>query len=178
VRPQRGRDYEQQVEITLQEAYQGTTRIFEKDGRRLRAKIPAGVRDGTRIRIAGEGECGASGGEAGDLYLRVVVSPDRRFERQGDDLYVTVPLDLYTAVLGGKVEVSTPDGMLRLKIPPGTQNGQSFRLRGRGMPHLQDPKEQGDLYAKVDVRLPTDLSPKHKELFQELRRISEKGERP
>jgi curved DNA-binding protein len=176
VRPQRGRDYEQEVEITLQEAYHGTTRTFEKDGRRLQAKIPAGARSGTRIRIAGEGGTGAAGGETGDLYLRIRVSPDPRFERQGDDLYVTVPVDLYTATLGGKVRVPTLDGAVRLTIPSGTQNGRVFRLRGKGLPHLRQPEEHGDLYARVDVRLPTDLSPKQRELFEELRRISEGGE--
>jgi curved DNA-binding protein len=175
VRPQRGRDYEQEVEITLQEAYQGTSRVFEKDGRRLRAKIPVGVRNGTRIRIAGEGKPGTAGGEAGDLYLRVRVSPDSRFEREGDDLHLTVPVGLYTAVLGGKVDVSTLDGVVRLSVPEGTQNGQLFRLRGKGMPHLREPEECGDLYARADVRLPTDLNPRQRELFEELRHISEEG---
>jgi curved DNA-binding protein len=173
VRPQRGRDYEQEVEITLQEAYQGTSRVFDKDGRRLRAKIPAGVRSGTRIRISGEGEPGAGGGAAGDMYLRVKVAPDPTFERQGSDLYVDVPVGLYQSVLGGKVEVPTLDGIVRLTIPDGTQNGQLFRLRGKGMPHLQNPNEYGDLYAKVNVRLPTDLDSEQKKLFEELRRVSE-----
>jgi curved DNA-binding protein len=177
VRLQRGRDYEQEVEITLQEAYRGTSRVFDKDGRRLRAKIPAGVRNGTRIRISGEGEPGAGGGEAGDLYLRVKVVPDPAFDLQGSDLYVTVPVGLYQAVLGGKVKVPTLDGTVRLTIPEGTQNGQIFRLRGKGMPHLQDPEEYGDLYARVGVRLPTDLDPKQRELFEELRRVSEGGAR-
>jgi curved DNA-binding protein len=175
VRPQRGRDYEQEVEITLQEAYQGTSRVFEKDGRRLRAKIPVGVRNGTRIRIAGEGGPGTAGGEAGDLYLRVGVSPDSGFEREGDDLHVTVPVGLYTAVLGGNVEVPTLDGAVRLTVPEGTQNGQLFRLRGKGMRHLREPEERGDLYARADVRLPTDLNPRQRELFEELRRVSEEG---
>jgi curved DNA-binding protein len=174
-RPQSGRDYEQEVEISLQEAYQGTTRVFEKDGRRLRTKIPPGARSGTRIRIAGEGGPGAAGGEAGDLYLRVRVAPDSRFERQGDDLRTTVPVDLYTAVLGGAVEVQTLDGTVRLRIPAGTQNGRLFRLRGKGMPRLRQPEEQGDLYAQVDVRLPTELSAQQRELFEELRRVSEGG---
>jgi curved DNA-binding protein len=172
-RPQRGRDAEQQVEITLQEAYQGTSRVLEKDGRRLRASIPPGARTGTRIRLAGEGAPGMAGGEAGDLYLRVRVSPHPRLERQGDDLQTSVPLDLYTAVLGGSVEVLTLDGRVRLKIPQGTQNGQRFRLRGKGMPRLQQPQERGDLYAKMEVRLPSELSPEEIDLFAELRRISE-----
>jgi curved DNA-binding protein len=174
-RPQAGQDYEQEVEISLQEAYQGTARVFEKDGRRVRARIPPGARSGTRIRIAGEGGAGAAGGEAGDLYLRVRVTPDPRFERQGDDLRATVPVDLYTAVLGGRAEVQTLDGSVRLRIPAGTQNGQLFRLRGKGMPRLRESEEQGDLYAEVDVRLPSELSVEQRKLFEELRRISEGG---
>ena len=172
VRPQRGQDYEQEVEISLREAYQGTTRILQKDGRRLEVKIPPGARTGTRVRIAGEGGPGAAGGEAGDLYLRVRVRPDPQFERRGDDLYVTVPVDLYTAILGGKVRVPTLNGAVMLTIPPGTQNGRVFRLRGKGMPRLRQPEQHGDLYAKVDVRLPTHLTPRQRELFEELRRIS------
>jgi curved DNA-binding protein len=120
----------------------------------------------------GEGRPGAAGGEAGDLYLRVNVAPDPQFERKGDDLYVTVPVDLYTAILGGEVRVPTLSGPVMLTIPAGIQNGRVFRLRGRGMPHLRQPEQYGDLYAKVDVRLATDLGPRQRELFEELQRIS------
>jgi curved DNA-binding protein len=172
VRPQRGQNYEQELEISLREAYRGTTRVLQKDGRRLEVKIPPGAHTGTRVRMAGEGRPGAGGGEAGDLYLRVKVAPDPQFERKGDDLYVTVPVDLYTAILGGEVRVPTLSGPVMLTIPAGTQNGRVFRLRGRGMPHLRQPEQHGDLYAKVDVRLPTDLGPRQQELFEELQRIS------
>jgi curved DNA-binding protein len=173
VRPQRGQDFEQQVEISLQEAYQGTMRTFQKNGRRLEVKIPPGARTGTRIRMSGEGGEGRAGGETGDLYLRVRVSPDSRFERQGDDLYVTAPVDLYTAVLGGEIKVPALSGPVMLTVPAGTQNGRLFRLRGKGMPHLRRSEQHGDLYARIDVRLPTDLTPRQRELFEELRRISE-----
>jgi curved DNA-binding protein len=172
VRPQRGQNYEQELEISLREAYRGTTRVLQKDGRRLEVKIPPGAHTGTRVRMAGEGRPGAGGGEAGDLYLRVKVAPDPQFERKGDDLYVTVPVDLYTTILGGEVRVPTLSGPVMLTIPAGTQNGRVFRLRGRGMPHLRQPEQHGDLYVKVDVRLPTDLGPHQRELFEELRRIS------
>ena len=102
-RPQRGRDYEQAVEITLQEAYHGTSRVLQKENQRLEVKIPAGAQTGTRVRMSGEGENGAGGGPAGDLFLRVSVMPDRRFERKADDLYTTVTVDLYTLILGGEV---------------------------------------------------------------------------
>lgn len=172
VRPQRGQDYEQELEISLREAYQGTTRVLQKDGRRLEVKIPPGARTGTRVRMGGEGGPGAAGGEPGDLYLRIKVAPDPQFERKGDDLYVTVPVDLYTAILGGEVRVPTLSGPVMLTIPAGTQNGRVLRLGGKGMPRLRHPGQHGDLYAKVDVRLPTDLSPRQRELFEELRRIS------
>ncbi len=171
-RPQRGRDYQHEVDVTLSEAYSGTTRVLQKDGRRLEVKIPPGARTGTRVRVSGEGGAGAAGAEAGDLYLRVNVQPDRRFEREGDDLRTTVPVDLYTAVLGGEIEVPTVNGSVVLTIPPGTQNGQVFRLRGKGMPQLRNPDEHGDLYAEISVQLPTDLTPRQRELFEELRSLS------
>jgi curved DNA-binding protein len=168
-RPQRGRDYEQEVEITLEEAYHGATRILEKDGRRLEIKIPAGARSGTKVRLAGEGAGSPTGGQAGDLYLRVKVLPHARFERKGADLYADVPVDLYTALLGGKVPVQTLAGTVTLTIKPETQNGQTIRLRGKGMPKLREADACGDLYLKVDVRLPTNLTPRQQELIQDLR---------
>ncbi len=172
VRQQRGRDYEQEVDVSLREAYAGTRRIIRKDGRRLEVTIPPGARTGTRVRVAGEGGAGVAGGEAGDLYLRVNVRPGRQFERDGDNLRVTVPVDLYTAVLGGEVKVPTMDGSVMLTIPSGTENGQTFRLRGKGMPSLRNPEEHGDLLAEVDVQLPTELTSRERELFEELQRLS------
>lgn len=172
VQAQRGRDYEQEVDISLREAYNGTSRILQRDGRRLSISIPPGAHTGTRVRVAGEGGAGAAGGEAGDLYLRVKVQSDPQFEREGDDLRVTVPLDLYTAILGGETRVPTMDGSVMLNIPPGTQNGQVFRLRGKGMPKLRNREDHGDLYAEADVQLPTDLTSRQRELFEQLRDIS------
>jgi curved DNA-binding protein len=173
-RPQRGQDYEQEVEISLREAYQGTTRILQKDGRRLEVKIPPGARTGTRVRMAGEGGPGAAGGATGDLYLRVRVLPDPQFERKDEDLHVTVPVDLYTAILGGKVRTPTLSGYVVLTIPAGTQNGRTFRLRGKGLPRLRQPDQHGDLYAKIDVQLPASLTSRQRELFEELQSISRK----
>jgi curved DNA-binding protein len=164
--PQRGRDFEQEVEISLAEAHHGTTRLLEKDGRRLQVKIPAGAKTGTRVRMRGEG---GSKGQAGDLYLRVKVLPDQRFERQGDDLCTTVPIDLYSVVLGGEVLVPTLSGEVKLKIPAGSQNGQKFRLRGKGMPKLKKKDQFGDLYARLEVQLPRKLSAKQREHFEALR---------
>lgn len=175
VRPTRGQDYEQELEISLSEAYQGTTRILQKDGRRLEVKIPRGAREGTRVRIRNEGGPGAGGGAAGDLYLHIRVAPDAQFERRDNDLYLTVPVDLYTAILGGEALVPTLSGSVKLAIPAGTQNGSQFRLRGKGMPHLQQPEHYGDLYARVNVRLPEKITPHQRGLFEELRGISEEG---
>jgi len=171
--PTRGEDVEHPVEVSLAEAYTGTTRILQMDGpqpRRLEVKIPAGVRDGSRVRIAGEGAPGFAGGPRGDLYLLISVRPDPLFERKEDDLYTEVPVPLETLMLGGEVSIPTPKGTrLALKIPPETQNGTQFRLAGQGMPHLQGGG-RGDLYARVKAVLPTNLTPRERELFQELAR--------
>ncbi len=173
--PRRGQDYEQPVEITLEEAFSGTRRVLEKEGRRIEVKIPPGVKTGSKVRIAGEGAPGFGGGATGDLYLKVTVLPHEVFERKGDDLYCEVPVDLYTAILGGETNVPTLEGTVSLKIPPETQGGRTFRLKGQGMPQLRDSNKHGDLYAKVKVVLPKDLSPKEKELFRDLAQIRGKG---
>jgi len=170
-RPQRGQDLEHEVEISLAEAYHGTTRLLSKDARRLEVKIPPGAKTGTRVRVRGEGGTGTASGQAGDLYLKVKVAADPRFERKGDQLHVVVPTDLYTAVLGGEVLVPTLTGDVKLKVPAGSQNGRVFRLRGKGMPKMRQPTEYSDLYARLDVRLPTKLTPKQRELFEQLRRL-------
>jgi len=115
-----------------------------------------------------------NGGPDGDLYLKVKITSDARFERKEDDLYTTVPVDLYTAILGGEITVPTLAGELKLKIPEGSQNGQTFRLRGKGMPHLRKSGHHGDLYARLDVRLPAPITPQQRQLFEQLRDISEK----
>ncbi len=169
-RPRQGQNYEQPVTITLQEAYQGAKRILQLPGRRLEVKIPQGATTGTRMRIAGAGTTGVSGGTAQDLYLVVEVQPDVRFERRGDDLHIEVAVDLYVALLGGEVAVPTLSGRsVMLRIPPETQNGEVFRLRGKGMPHLGNVKQHGDLYAKVQVQLPQHLTEKELQLFAELK---------
>jgi curved DNA-binding protein len=167
-RPRRGQDYTQPVEITLEEAFQGTARMIQKDGRRLEIKIPPGVGTGSKVRVAGEGSPGIAGGISGDLYLEVNVLPHSVFEREGDDLRCDVPVNLYTAVLGGEVKVPTPGGDVMLKIPPETQGGRTFRLRGKGMPNLHNPKKRGDLYARLRVQIPQKLSKREKDLFHEL----------
>jgi curved DNA-binding protein len=159
--------YQQPVQITLQEAYHGTTRILQMDGRRLEGKIPPGAQTGTKIRLAGV--INGTDGQKGDLYLLIEVMPDGRFERKGDDLYTDVSVDLYTAVLGGQVKVATMTGEVVLTIPAGTQPGQKIRLSGRGMPHLRKPDVRGDLYTNIKIQIPKNLSAKQQELFEKLR---------
>lgn len=165
-RPRRGRDIEQAVEISLEEAYRGATRLVQKDERRLEIKIPPGIKNGSKVRYAGEGMPGAAG--EGDLYLRIQIADDPGFERRGDDLYTEVPLDLYVAILGGEAQVPTLKGKVALKIPPETQTGKTFRLGGQGMPKLDDPKAFGDLYVRIRVVLPEHLSEAERELFAKL----------
>lgn len=172
--PRRGRDVEEPVEITIREALNGTQRILQMmqpDGsvRRLEVKIPAGVTEGSRVRMAGQGSPGSGGGTGGDLYLRVHLADDPVFTRQGDDLEVDVPVDLTTLVLGGEVELPNPrGGRLSLRIPSGTQNNRSFRLRGQGLPKLRQPGERGDLVARVQAVLPENLTREERELFERL----------
>ena len=169
-----GQDIESSVDVTLVEAYQGVTRVFELaelDGssKRIEVKIPAGVDEGSRIRIAGQGGQGTAG--RGDLYLRIHVLPDPRFTREGSTLHTSIEVPLATAVLGGEVRVTTPDGRgLMLRIPPETPNGKSFRLRGQGMPQLGQPDKRGDLYAEVSVVLPTHLNDEQRRLFEDFAR--------
>lgn len=164
----RGQDYHQQVVVSLEEAFKGTSRVLRINGRRIEVKIPKGAKAGTKVRVRGEGGEGQGGGPKGDLYLEIKVTPHPTFERVGDDLYMELPVDLYTAVLGGEAVVPTFRGKVKLKIPPETQSGRTFRLKGQGMPHLKQPDERGDLYAKVMVKLPENLSPEEIELFEEL----------
>lgn len=199
-RPRRGADSELATTVTLEEAYRGTSRqvtikapetcpICDGTGaargttcprcdgrgtvdrqRQLEVRIPAGVRTGSRIRIAGQGAQGLNGGPSGDVYLVIQVPQDPRFERKGDDLLTEVHVPLYTAMLGGEVVVDTLSGSIALTIPPGTQQGQVFRLRGKGMPILGSRTDAGgDLRLRATVDIPVDLTPEEREAFERLR---------
>ncbi|HWQ15496.1 MAG TPA: DnaJ C-terminal domain-containing protein [Roseiflexaceae bacterium] len=167
-RPRRGRDAEVLVEISLEEAFHGTTRSIQVGERRIEAKIPPGARTGTRVRLSGQGSPGSGGGPAGDLYLVVQVAPHPLFERDGDDLTTVVPVDFYTAATGGQVRVPTLDGAVLLKIPRRTQADRIFRLKGKGMPRLERPSERGDLFARVKLVLPEPLSEAEIEALRKL----------
>ena len=161
-------NFVQPVKITLVEAFQGTERAFQVGDRRLEVKIPAGARTGTKVRVPGAGPADGRG-QQGDIYLEIEVVEDNRFERKGDDLYTDITIDLYTAVLGGQANVLTLAGSVLLTIPPGTQPGQTFRLAGRGIPHLKSPKDHGDLFARVKIQIPRQLSPEQRALFEQIK---------
>jgi DnaJ-class molecular chaperone len=177
VRARKGRDVEQELDLGLEDAHRGTTRRFalsfgDGNERNVDVRIPAGVSDGSRVRIAGEGEQGSGGAPSGDLYLRIRIPPHPAYERKGRDLYMRVPIPLTTAVLGGEAEVHTLGGKnLRLRVPPTTQQGQVFRLKGHGMPALGKPNEFGDLYATADVQLPRQLTPEQQTHFEALQKL-------
>ena len=198
--PQRGNDLHSTVEITLDEAYHGQTRTIQLNGqafcasckgsgrigkrvcsichgsgatqtiKRLEVKIPAGVKDGAKIRIAQQGQESYAGGPKGDLYLIVHIKPHKQFERKGDDLYVEITVPLLSAILGGEVSVPSMNGSLKLRIPEGTQNGKVFRLTGKGMP-VVGKNSHGNILAKVKVLLPENLSKEEKDLFEKLQAL-------
>ena len=153
------------VSVTLEEAFSGTSRMLEgADGKRFEVNIPRGVKTGSKVRMRG------AGGQ-GDLLLNITVRPHGRFTRDGDNLRVKVPVDLYTAVLGGEAEVPTMERPVALTVPAGTQSGKVFRLRGLGMPNLKNPDQRGDLLAEAEISVPIELSDQETTLFEELRSI-------
>ncbi|OQY36628.1 MAG: J domain-containing protein [Chloroflexota bacterium] len=163
-------DAKHDIEITLEEAHRGTTRVLAwEDGRKIEAKIPPGVKTGSKVRLQGQGRRSSRGGGVGDLYLKIKVLPHPLFEREGANLRTNVPVGLCDALLGGEVEVAAIDRRVKLTIPPETENGKIFRLRGLGMPELRNPKKRGDLFVKVNVLLPKNLSAEEKKLFRKLR---------
>ena len=162
---QQPQGYQQELEITLEEAYQGTTRVFESNGKQKQVRIPAGVRTGSKVRVAGVGPNGL------DLYLIVDVKEDPRFERRGNDLHTTATVNVFTAVLGGEADVETLIGKVKLNIPAGTQPEQVFRLAGRGMPSVKNASEKGDLFVRLKVQIPKYLSAKQRELLEEASRL-------
>ena len=171
-RPQQGRDLEHEMQVSLYEAFHGTKRALEwEDGRKIDAKIPRGVKTGSRVRFKGQGSPGSGGGKAGNLYLSIEVLPDECFQRDNDDLKSTLPVDLFTMLLGGKLSVSAIDRTVSLDIPSETVNGRIFRLRGMGMPKLKQPTQRGDLYVTVEATLPKKLTDSEKKLVEEWKNI-------
>lgn len=165
----RGGDIEAQMNLSLREAAVTHKQTFSVNGENLRITIPAGIADGQMIKLKGHGEKGSNGAPDGDLYITFQIAPDPEFKREGDDLFTDVDIDLYTAVLGGTVNVKTIDGMVKLKVNPGTQNDTKVRLRGKGFPVYKKEGTFGDLIVTYHVDIPTSLSEKQKELFTQLK---------
>jgi curved DNA-binding protein len=156
----------------LHNAYKTHQQTLKVNDKNIRITIPAGVENGQIIKLKGYGGPGINGGPNGDLYITFVIADDSIFKRMGNDLHTTVDLDLYTAVLGGEITVETMDGKVKLKVRPETQNGTVTRLKGKGFPVYKKEGEFGDLYISYSIKIPTHLTGKQKELFQELQRIS------
>ena len=165
----RGGDIEAQMNLSLREAAVTHKQTFSVNGENLRITIPAGIADGQMIKLKGHGEKGSNGAPDGDLYITFKIAPDPDFKREGDDLFTDVDIDLYTAVLGGTVNVRTINGMVKLKVNPGTQNDTKVRLRGKGFPVYKKEGTFGDLIVTYHVDIPTALSEKQKELFTQLK---------
>ncbi|TXK36426.1 J domain-containing protein [Pontibacter qinzhouensis] len=168
-RAQKGQNFEGEMLITLQEAFSGTSRLITLDNQQLRITTKPGVADGQVLKIKGKGGAAPGGGTPGDLFLRVKIEPHPGFERKENDLYTTLKLDIFTAILGGDVHVNTLQGQIKVKIPAGTQNGKSLRLRGKGMPVYGKTGEFGDLYVAIEVSLPVNLTPDEKQQLEKLR---------
>jgi curved DNA-binding protein len=168
VRARAGQDLEVDVQVTLEEAYHGTTRVIRTGDKQIEAKIPKGVRTGSKVRLAGQGGPGIAGGPSGNLYLNISVTTDARFTRDGDDLKVTLPVNFYKAILGGAVSVQTFSGEVLLKIPPLSQSGKKFRLKGKGMPNLEQPRQFGALLAELSIIIPDDLNQEELAVLRDL----------
>jgi curved DNA-binding protein len=164
----KGQDYNTEIYLSLQDAAVTHKQLLTLNGKTIRITIPAGVGHEQKIKLKGHGAPGVHGGPAGDLYLTLKIAADPKFSRLGNDLYSTEEIDLYTAVLGGEATISTLAGKVKLKVPPGTQNGTKVRLKGKGFPVYKKEGEAGDLYVTYHVKLPTDLSEKEKQLFTQL----------
>ncbi|MCI4671409.1 MAG: J domain-containing protein [Bacteroidia bacterium] len=164
----RGKNYDANIKISLQEAYKGLSTILKFEGRRLRVRIRPGIEDGQVLKIKGQGQAGLNGGDPGDLYLKVLVDKDDDYVRKGSNLMKTFRVPLTAAVLGRKMQIETLKGKMSINIPAGTQSGQQLKMRGLGMPYYESPEAAGDLFIKIQVIIPRRLSPEEQKLFKEL----------
>lgn len=164
----RGQDYQAELQLSLEEAAKTHQRVLTVDGKNIRITIPAGVENGQVIKLKGHGAPGANGGPDGDLYITFSIAEDPRWTREGNDLHAKLPLDLYTAILGGEVTVDTLSGKVKLKVKPETANNTVMRLKGKGFPVYKEEGHHGDLYVTLEIKLPSGLTEKEKELFRQL----------
>ncbi len=169
----RGQSIEAEMPVTLLEAYQGSKRTFELNGKKMRITIKPGAYNNQRLRIKGKGQSGANGGAPGDLFIILKIQRDARFTRKGDDLKLDANVDLYTAILGGKIEIPTMTGSVKLPIPKGSESGKVLRLKNKGMPKYGKSGEFGHLLVKLHVTLPKKLSEKEEDLFKKLKALQE-----
>lgn len=165
----RGEDYTTEIHLELIDAYKTHKQTLTVNGNNIRITIPAGVENGQIIKIAGHGGSGANGGPNGDLYITFSVANYPDIKRLGNNLYLTVDLDVYTAVLGGEITIDTLDGKVKLKVKPETQNGTKVKLKGKGFPAYKNEGQFGDLQVTYSIKIPTNLTEKQKKLFEELR---------
>ncbi len=161
------------MEVTLQEAYEGSSRTFELNGQKMRVQIKPGAYEEQRLRIKGKGYAGAGGGEPGDLYLILKILPDARFERDGDNLIYAAKVDVYTVILGGNLNVPTMTGTVKIDIPAGTESGKTLRLKGKGMPVYGANGKHGDLLVTVGIALPKHLNEEEKQLLERLKEMQQ-----
>ncbi len=169
----RGQDYNAELKIALTDAYTTHPQTMTVNGKNIRITIPAGIENGQVIKLTGYGGAGVNGGPAGDLFITFLINNTTAFKRDRDDLYLTLDLDLYTAVLGGEVTIDTLDGKVKLKVKAETQNGTKARLKGKGFPVYKKEGQFGDLYITYSIKIPTNFSEKEKELFSELLKLSQ-----
>ena len=167
----KGQDLEATMDLTFQEAYQGSSRMFEVNGQKLRIKIKPGATHQQKLKLKGKGRPSPNGGPSGDLYIVLHIRPDSKFQREGNNLIYTQDIDIYTAILGGKLTIPTMKGTVKMTIPKGTQIGKTLRLKGKGMPVYGKADQQGDLLVKLNIQLPKDLSPAEIELFEQLQKM-------
>ncbi len=164
----KGQDFNAELHLSLRDAAETHKQILDVNGKKIRITVPAGIADGQTIKLSGQGGPGLNGGPSGDLYITFVIAEDSVYKRHGDNLYMNVSIDLYTAILGGEIIIDTLNGKVKLKIKPETQNGTKARLKGKGFPVYKEEGKFGDLLITFNVTLPTNLTDKQKELFKEL----------
>ncbi|MEO8886721.1 MAG: J domain-containing protein [Mucilaginibacter sp.] len=164
----RGQDFNAQLQLNLIDTLETHKQTLTVNGKNIRITIPAGIENGQTIKITGHGGPGVNGGPAGDLFIKFLVDEDPRFKRKGSDLYKTIKLDLYTAVLGGEITAETLTGKVKVKVKPETQNGTKVKLKGKGLPVYKKADEFGDLYLTYDILIPTNLTDHQKKLFEEI----------
>lgn len=167
----RGQDYSAELQFTLEDAYKTHKRTITVNGKNIRLTIPAGVKNGQIIKIKGHGGKGINGGPNGDLHIKFTILNHTKFKRNNDNLYATIPLDLYTAMLGGEITIPVFEGKVKLKIKPETQNGTKIKLKGKGFPVYKKEGQFGDLFITYQIKTPTNLTNKEKELFNQLAKL-------